>query len=303
MIKHPHTVIVIAGPTAAGKTALSLRLAKHFKTAIISADSRQCFKELNIGVAKPSTQELAGVKHYFINSHSIHDEVNAAVFEQYALHAAADIFKQQPIAIMVGGTGLYVKTFCEGMDKIPPVEQTIHEEVIQHYQQKGLQWLQNQLQQKDATFWQAAEQQNPQRLMRALEVLYATGRSITTFRNANKVTRSFNIIKIGIELPKQQLHNNINTRVDEMMENGLLSEATSILPYRNLNALQTVGYKELFEHLNEKISLPEAIEKIKLNTRHYAKRQLTWFKKDKDIQWFHPSQFAEIINYTEEKIY
>ena len=293
----PHTIIVIAGPTAVGKTALSLQLAQHFQTAIISADSRQCFRELNIGVAKPDQEELEKVQHYFINSHSIHEDVNAAVFEQYALSAAATVFQQRPVAVMVGGTGLYIKAFCEGMDDIPPVPPAVHDAVIEHYRQHGLVWLQQQVQQKDPAFWQVAEQQNPQRLMRALEVLEATGRSIMDFRKAHKAIRPFRVIKIALELPKDILHQRIHHRVDLMMEQGLLAEVQALEPYRHLNALQTVGYKELFEHLDGRITLDAAVEQLKTNTRHYAKRQMTWFKRDTSFKWFQPSAEKEVLAY------
>lgn len=279
------TVIIIVGPTASGKTALSLQLAAHYKTSIISADSRQCYKELNIGVAKPSEAALQSFKHYFINSHSIHDNVNAQVFEAYALQAAEEIFAYNDVAVMVGGTGMYIKAFCEGLDVIPEINASVRESIIQQYDQQGLKWLQNEVKQKDPLFWQQAEQQNPQRLMRALEVITATGISIAKFRRQEKKTRDFQIKKIGINLPKQQLHENINARVDEMISEGLVEEVRSLLPYKNINALQTVGYKEVFDYLEKKCSLPEAIEKIKTNTRQYAKRQLTWFKKDKEIEW------------------
>ncbi|SFP61797.1 tRNA (adenosine(37)-N6)-dimethylallyltransferase MiaA [Parafilimonas terrae] len=287
------TVIIIVGPTASGKTALSLQLAAHYKTSIISADSRQCYKELNIGVAKPPEAALQSIKHYFINSHSIHDNVNAQVFEEYALQAAEEIFANNDIAIMVGGTGMYIKAFCEGLDVIPEINASVRESIIQQYNQQGLTWLQHEVKEKDPAFWQQAEQQNPQRLMRALEVITATGISIAKFRRQEMKTRNFQIKKIGINLLKQQLHENINARVDEMISEGLVEEVRSLLPYKNINALQTVGYKEVFDYLEEKCSLPEAIEKIKTNTRQYAKRQLTWFKKDKEIEWV---EKYELIN-------
>lgn len=279
------TVIIIVGPTASGKTSLSLQLAAKYKTSIISADSRQCFKELNIGVAKPPAEALQSVKHYFINSHSIHENVNAQLFEEYALQAVGEIFKDNDTAIMVGGTGMYIKAFCEGLDAMPEIDTTIRNEIVQNFNLQGLTWLQQQVQQKDPLFWQQAEQQNPQRLMRALEVITATGFSIAAFRKKEKQQRHFQIKKIGINLPKQQLHHNINTRVDEMIAEGLVEEATSLLPYKNLNALQTVGYKEIFDFLDHKYTLAEAVERVKINTRQYAKRQLTWFKKDKDVEW------------------
>ena len=289
------TVIIICGPTAVGKTSFAIQLAQLLNTEIISADSRQCYKELNIGVAKPSNEELESVQHYFINSHSIHDDVNAAVFEEYALAAADTIFQKHTTAVMVGGTGLYIKAFCEGMDAIPEIDKAVRQQVIDLYEANGIQYLQNELAEKDPEFWKDAEPQNPQRLMRALEVLLSTGRSIKTFQKGTKEQRPFNIIKVGLELPREQLYNQINTRVDEMIEQGLVDEVKSLLPYKNLNALQTVGYKEIFEYLDNKITLAEAVNNIKTNTRHYAKRQLTWFKKDADIEWINPRSNPTII--------
>lgn len=292
-----NTVIVIVGPTAVGKTSFAIALAQHFGTEIISADSRQCYQELNIGVAKPSEQELQLAHHYFINSHSVHEEVNAGTFEQYALKSADTVFDNNKIAVMVGGTGLYIKTFCEGMDDMPKVDESVRHQIIALYKANGIEWLQKELQEKDAAFWQVAEQQNPHRLMRALEILNQTGKSITTFRQQKKAERSFNIIKIGLELPKEVLYGNINTRVDAMMNAGLLEEVKSLLPYRSLNALQTVGYKELFAYINGNCLLDEAVDQIKKNTRHYAKRQMTWFKKDEAVRWVHPLQaMAFVLN-------
>jgi tRNA dimethylallyltransferase len=280
------TIIIITGPTASGKTSMALQLARKYNTEIISADSRQCFREMNIGVAKPSSVELASVKHYFINSHSIHEDVNAATFEQYALNAASEIFKHNDVGIMAGGTGLYIKAFCEGLDDIPAVPADLRAEIIHQYEQKGLQWLQEELKVRDPLYYSDGEIQNPQRIMRALEVKLATGKSIKEFQKKGKVRRDFNIVKYGIEISKEQLHSNINLRVDKMMEDGLLEEVRSLLPYRHLNALQTVGYAEIFDYLDGKITLEEAVERIKINTRQYAKRQMTWFRKDKEIQWF-----------------
>ncbi len=278
-------IYIIVGPTAVGKTAASLEMAKQFSTAIISADSRQCFKELDIGVAKPSVAELKQVKHYFINSHSINDDVNAGMFEQYALQSADEIFKHHDTAVMVGGTGLYIKAFCEGIDSMPVIPASIRSDIMAKYEADGIAFLQTELQQKDPAFWSVAEQQNPQRLMRALEVLYATGKSILDYRKSKKITRPFKIIKLGLELPREILNERINKRVDIMMENGLVAEVESLLSYRHLNALQTVGYKELFNYFDGNVSLDEAVDQIKANTRKYAKRQMTWFKKDKEITW------------------
>lgn len=291
------TVILIAGPTAVGKTALAIQLAQHFHTAIISADSRQCYKEITIGVAKPSVEEMNTVKHYFINSHSITDEVTAAAYEQYALTAAEELFATNNFAVMVGGTGLYIKAFCEGMDQIPAVPDELRMQLQQTYQQKGIAWLQQELQQHDPLFAAQGEMQNPQRMLRALEVVLASGESIIKFRTGEKQQRPFDIIKIGLELPREELYNRINLRVDLMMKEGLLEEAKAVYPQRQLNALQTVGYRELFDYFDGTLTLPQAVEKIKQNSRHYAKRQLTWFKRDAEMKWFHPSDAAAIISY------
>ncbi|HEY4149507.1 MAG TPA: tRNA (adenosine(37)-N6)-dimethylallyltransferase MiaA [Chitinophagaceae bacterium] len=294
------TCIVIAGPTASGKTSLAIAIAQHFNSSIISADSRQCFKELNIGVAKPSPAELQQVKHYFINSHSITEEVNAAVFEQYALNAVNEIFAQHDVAVMAGGTGLYIRAFCEGLDDIPAIAPAVRDAILDSYKTNGLSWLQETVQQEDPGWWASGEIHNPQRLMRALEVIRATGRSIRSFQAGKAALRDFNIIKIGLELTRNQLYDTINHRVDAMMEQGLLQEVTSLLPYRSLNALQTVGYKELFDYLDHSISLDIATDLLKRNTRHYAKRQLTWFRRDADIHWFSPFGQQEIVSFLQE---
>lgn len=292
------TVIIISGPTAVGKTAFAIEVAKHFTTSIISADSRQCYQEMKIGVARPSAEELVSVKHYFIASHSVTADLNAGSFEKYALAAADEIFEKNDVAVMVGGTGLYIKAFCEGIDPMPVVPGEVRQQVIDGYEQKGLIWLQKELQQKDPAFWEVAEQQNPQRLMRALEVLYATGQSIMVYRTAKKAERPFQVIKIGLQLEKEILNDRIHQRVDQMMNDGLLEEVKSLVLYRNYNALQTVGYKELFDHIDGNISLEEAVTNIKSNTRHYAKRQMTWFSKDKEVSWqlpdLTPVQLAEL---------
>jgi len=291
------TVLLITGPTAVGKTSLAIQLAKQFHTEIISADSRQCYKEITIGVAKPSAEELQEVKHHFINSHSIHENLNAAAFEEYALSAAAEIFQQHDIAVMVGGTGLYIKAFCEGMDDIPAVDETIRKQLQNDYQQQGIEWLQEQLQTNDPLFAKEGEMQNPQRMLRALEVVLSTGQSILQYRKGEKRKRNFNIIKIGLDLPREELYQRINHRVDIMMEHGLLDEAKSVYPLRHLNALQTVGYRELFDFFAGNSTLKQAIDKIKQNSRHYAKRQLTWFKRDEEMKWFHPSNTSQIQDY------
>lgn len=296
------TVIVIAGPTAVGKTAVAIDLALHFSTEIISADSRQCFKELNIGVARPSENELATVPHHFIASHSVIEEVTAASFETYALEHVNSLFLAHPVVVMVGGTGLYIKAFCEGLDSIPAIEPAIREKITDQYKKNGLVWLQEELKTKDPEFYANGEIQNPQRMMRALEVLEGTGQSILSFRKGVNAGRDFNIIKIGLDIPRELLHDRINSRVDKMIEAGLLEEVRSLHKYRHLNALQTVGYAELFDHLDGKLSLQEAIEKIKAHTRQYARRQLTWFRKDNSIQWFEPQQLNEMLTWISQQL-
>lgn len=290
-------IIIVAGPTAVGKTVVAIQIAKHFNTEIISADSRQCYKELNIGVARPSVEELNEIRHHFIASHSINDEVTAVTFEQYALQKAEALFINHDTVVMVGGTGLYIKAFCEGLDSIPDIDNTIRQQIITDYEEKGISWLQNQLEEKDPAYFQTGEMKNPQRMMRALEVMESTGNSILFYRKGEKVKRDFSIVKLGLELPKEKLVERINRRIDIMMEEGLLEEVKDLTAYKNLNALQTVGYAELFDYLDNKITLQDAIERIKISTRQYAKRQLTWFKKDIDISWFHPDNLNEIINH------
>ncbi|MGB4845759.1 MAG: tRNA (adenosine(37)-N6)-dimethylallyltransferase MiaA [Ferruginibacter sp.] len=282
------TCIVIVGPTAVGKTSLAVQTALHFNTKIISADSRQCFKELNIGVAKPSDEELKQVEHYFISSHSIKEEMNTAVFEQFALGKVNEIFKDNDVAVMVGGTGLYVKTFCQGIDEVPVIDEKIRKKINADYEWEGLEWLQKEVKKNDPLYFAKAEIKNPHRLLRALEVKLSTGKSLIEFQTQEKKRRNFNIIKIGLELPKEQLHKNINGRVDAMMKAGLLNEVKSLVPHKKLHALQTVGYRELFGHLIGDLLLEDAVEIIKINTRQYAKRQMTWFKKDEEVIWCEP---------------
>ena len=288
------TCILIVGPTAVGKTSLAVQTALHFQTEIISADSRQCFKELNIGVAKPSVEEQAKVKHHFINSHSINDEMNAAIYEQYALAKIDELFKKHDVVVMVGGTGLYVKTFCQGLDEVPVVDEKIRKKINDDFEWEGLEWLQKEVEKNDPLYYARGEIKNPHRLLRALEVKLSTGKSIIEFRTRQKKQRPFNIIKTGLELPKEQLHKNINSRVDAMMKTGFLDEVKKLVPYQKLNALQTVGYRELFGHLIGDLSLEDAVEAIKINTRQYAKRQITWFKKDEEVIWCEP-EFAQVM--------
>jgi tRNA dimethylallyltransferase len=288
LVNKNKTVLLLAGPTAVGKTAVAIDLARHFDTEIISADSRQCYRELKIGVARPSEKELKEVKHHFIASHSIHEKINAISFEKYALQKTNEVFENRDVVVVVGGTGLYIKAFCEGMDEIPEIPESLRNEITEGYRLHGLEWLQQEVQQLDPLFFREGEIQNPRRLMRALEIAQATGQPVSTFRKGAKEKRAFDIVKIGLQLPKEELHRRIDIRVDQMMEQGLLEEARSLIPYRQLNALQTVGYKELFDHFDGTITLKEAVALIKRNTKQYAKRQLTWFRKDKAVRWTEP---------------
>jgi len=283
-----NTIFIICGPTAVGKTSFAIALASSLKTEIISADSRQCFSELGIAVAKPSKEDLKKVTHHFIDSHSIAEEINAGIFEQYALQKVNAIFEKHQTAVMVGGTGLYIKAFCEGMDAMPVIDPVIRDNIKQEYTEKGMAWLQKQIATEDPLFWEQAEQENPQRLMRALEMIRSASISITQFRKSEKKSRPFKIVKIGLELPREILNQRINDRVDLMVQEGLLKEAEHLFPFRNNNALQTVGYQELFDYMEGKTTLEKAIELIKQHTRQYAKRQMTWFKKDSEINWFDP---------------
>lgn len=280
--------IIIAGPTAAGKTALAIEVAQHFSTKIISADSRQCYRELNIGVAKPSQEELQKVHHYFIDTLSITDDFSAADYETYSLDAVGEIFLQNDIAVMVGGTGLYIKAFCDGLDEIPAIKNEVKEEVAANYKQRGLAYLQEAIRIHDPVYFAEGDINNPQRLVRALEVSLSTGRTISSFQGKKKKQRDFDIIKIGLQLPRAELYSRINARVDEMMQAGMEEEARNLLPFRKLNSLQTVGYRELFDYFDGQISLEKAVELIKQHTRHYAKRQMTWFTKDESITWCEP---------------
>lgn len=283
------TVYIVVGPTAVGKTKYAIELAQQLKTEIISADARQCYQELNIGVARPSKDELAQVQHHFIASHSIHDTVNAGVFEQYALAKTETLLAQYGTAVLVGGTGLYIKAFCEGMDRIPTIDPTIRQQITENFEFNGLGWLQNEVATKDPIFWAGAEQQNPQRLMRALEVITGTGSSILSFQQQNKAIRNFKIVKVGIELPRPLLYAQINQRVLNMVEAGLEQEVKSLTPHFKMNALQTVGYKEWQQFYQGLMDRSSVLELIQQNTRNYAKRQMTWFKKDPEIKWYQAS--------------
>lgn len=295
MTSYNNTVYIIAGPTAVGKTAIAIQLAQHLSTAIISADSRQCYREMTIGTAKPTAEELAAVRHYFINSHSVTEHLSTADYEQLALQYLDDIFKHTNTAVVCGGTGLYIKTLCEGIDAMPEVDAAIDQQVNEQYKQQGIGWLQTAIQTEDPAFYNSGEIQNPVRMIRALSFIRSTGDSIVNYRKGHKAERPFNIVKIALELPREVLYQRINQRVDVMMQEGLLQEAQQLYEHRHLKNLQTVGYSELFDYIDGKYTLPEAIDKIKQHSRNYAKRQLTWFRKDKEFNWM-DARMPEIVN-------
>lgn len=295
-------LIVIAGPTAAGKTETAIRVAEHFGTEIISADSRQCYREMTIGTAKPSPQEQARVKHYFIDSHSITEELNAADYEQLALDYCKRIFEDKDIAVVCGGTGLYIKALCEGIDEMPATDRDIERGLQQAYEQQGIAWLQELTAAEDPAFYATAEQQNPARLIRALAFKRSTGQSITAYRSGKAKERPFRVMKIALELPRDILYDRINRRVDQMMTAGLWEEASDLFPQRHLKNLQTVGYSEIFDCLEGRISREESIALIKQHSRNYAKRQLTWFRKDPGYHWFHPQATTDITGLAEARL-
>jgi tRNA dimethylallyltransferase len=276
-------ILAICGPTASGKTVLAIQAAQYFNTSILSFDSRQCYKELHIGVAKPTTEEVALVPHYFINSHSIHDTVNAVVYEQYALAILEKLFLTTDTVIVVGGTGLYLDALCTGVDAIPAIPEALRTQLQNAYAANGMEWLQTQIQALDSSYTTANDLNNVQRMLRALEVVTHTGNSIRFYQKKEPVNRPFEIIKCCVTLDRETLYNRINKRVDAMLDAGLLQEVEQLLPFQGINALQTVGYSELFVYFNNHCSLDFAIDKIKQHTRNYAKRQITWFKKDTSI--------------------
>jgi len=296
------TLIVIAGPTAVGKTAMGIELAKHYQTEIVSADSRQFYREMSIGTAKPADEELAQVKHWFVNSHTVAEDYNVGDFEQQGLRALAQIFASHDVAILVGGSGLYIKAICEGFDDLPSTNKFIRAELNTTLEEKGLDFLQEELKTADPVYYAQVDINNPHRVIRALEVIRETGKPFSSFRTSAVRHRSFNMVKIALNMPRQVLYNRINQRVDAMMEQGLLEEVTSLLPYRGYNALNTVGYSEIFDYLDGQTDLPTAIALIKQNTRRFAKRQITWFNRDKEFAWFEPTDLSSIITHIDSKM-
>lgn len=279
------TLIVIAGPTAVGKTVVAIQLAQHFETEIISADSRQCYHGMEIGTAQPTAKERKQIKHHFVDRYPPETALSAADFERFALAQLSLIFETKKVAILCGGTGLYIKALCEGLDEMPSIDEKINAEINAEYTEKGIDWLQEKIKIEDQIFFATGEKENPARLIRALVFKLSSGKSITDFKKGIKKERPFRIIKIGLELPREILYQRINNRVLKMMEEGLLAEVAALFPLRHLKNLNTVGYSEIFDFLEEKTSLETAIEKIQQHSRNYAKRQLTWFRKDEEFVW------------------
>ena len=290
-------LIVITGPTAVGKTRLCLDIAKHFDIPIINADSRQIYKELSIGTARPTAEEMQAVRHYFVGMLGLEDYYSASLFEQQVLELLDRLFRDRDFALMTGGSMMYIDAVCDGIDDIPTIDDETRATMKRRLQEEGLERLCEELQRLDPEYYGIVDRQNPKRVVHALEICTMTGRTYTSYRKREKKVRPFRIVKIGLNREREELYGRINQRVDEMMRQGLLKEAQKMYLRRDLNALNTVGYKELFGYFDGRWSLEEAVERIKGNTRRYARKQLTWYKKDPQIKWFHPDQKEDIINY------
>ena len=291
------TLIVITGPTAVGKTALCLDVAKHFDIPIINADSRQIFRELKIGTARPSDEQLAQVHHDFVGMLGLDDYYSASLFEQQVLALLKQQFQKRDYALMAGGSMMYIDAVCDGIDDIPTIDDETRATMKRRLAEEGLEALVEELRRLDPEYYEIVDRQNPRRVVHALEICQMTGQTYTSFRKRERRQRPFDIVKIGLNLPREELYDRINRRVDQMMADGLLEEAKRLYPMRHLNALNTVGYKELFDYIDGRWSLEEAVERIKGNTRRYARKQLTWYKKDEQIRWFRPDETDNIIEY------
>ncbi|MFA5330129.1 MAG: tRNA (adenosine(37)-N6)-dimethylallyltransferase MiaA [Prolixibacteraceae bacterium] len=295
-----NTLIVVLGPTGVGKSDISIQLAKHYHSEIISADSRQFFRELRIGTAVPSAEDLSSVPHHFIQSKSIFDYYNVSEYEAEAIQLISRLFQKTNPLILAGGSMLYVDTICKGIDDIPTVDPLVRDEVIEWYHLNGIDALRQKLLEIDPEYYKIADLNNPKRLLHAVEIHQMTGKPFSSFRKNTVKERPFRILKVGINQDRKVLYDRINLRVEKMMEAGLLEEAKSVYEYRNLNSLNTVGYKELFSFFDGVCTLNEAVEQIKGNSRKYARKQLTWFRRDTEIKWFEPDQVTEIIEYTDQ---
>jgi len=297
-----HTLIVLIGPTGVGKTELSLRLAEHFHTCIVSADSRQLYADLKIGTAAPTPEQLRRVRHHFVGTLKLTDYYSAAQYEADVLKLLETLFDEQDTVLLTGGSMMYVDAVCKGIDDIPTVDAETRQLMLHKYETEGLEQLCAELRLLDPEYYKIVDLKNPKRVIHALEICYMTGKTYTSFRTSPKKERPFRIVKIGLTRNREELYDRINRRVEQMMEDGLLEEARRVYPYRNLNSLNTVGYKEMFKYLDGEWTLPFAMEKIKQNSRIYSRKQMTWFKRDEEIRWFHPEQEAEILEYCRQAI-
>lgn len=296
------TLIVLIGPTGIGKTDLSLNIAEHYNTEIISADSRQLYADLKIGTAAPTPEQLARVKHHFVRTLQLTDYYSAAQYEAEVMKKLDELFKRHNVIVLTGGSMMYVDAVCKGIDDIPTVDEETRKTLMQHYENVGLERLCAELKILDPEYYDIVDKKNPKRVIHALEICYMTGQTYTSFRTSQTKERPFNIIKVGLRREREELYARINKRVDIMMEDGLLEEAKSVYQYKNLNSLNTVGYKEMFKYLDGEWELPFAIEKIKQNSRIYSRKQVTWFKRDTDITWFHPDDTDNIMSFIEERL-
>lgn len=297
-----HTLIVLIGPTGVGKTELSLRLAEHFRTCIVSADSRQLYADLKIGTAAPTPGQLQRVPHHFVGTLRLTDYYSAAQYEAEVLNLLEKLFTEHDTVLLTGGSMMYVDAICKGIDDIPTVDAETRQLMLQKYEAEGLESLCAELKLLDPEYYRQVDLKNPKRVIHALEICYMTGKTYTSFRTNSPKERPFRIVKIGLTRDREELYDRINRRVDMMVEEGLVEEARQVYPYRALNSLNTVGYKEVFKYLDGEWTLPFAIEKIKQNSRIYSRKQMTWFKRDKEIRWFHPEQEAEILEYCRQAI-
>lgn len=298
----PKSLIILLGPTGVGKTELSLKIAGYFNTEIISCDSRQIFKEMTIGTAVPDSESLAQIAHHFIQSHSIHDNYNARKFELEVLEKLEALFQQKNCVVMTGGSMLYIDALCKGLDDLPDVDPQVRQRLMNRKETEGMLPMQNELLQLDPAYYHEVDLQNPKRVMHALEMCLMTGKPYSELRTKQPQIRPFNIIKIGLNRDRAELHHRINSRVDQMFNQGLEAEARELRLYGELNSLNTVGYRELFEFFDGKITKDQAIEKIKANTRKYARKQLTWFRRDTEITWFTPDMEEAILAFLQEKL-
>lgn len=296
------TLISIVGPTGSGKTDLSIAVAQHYSAPIISTDSRQFYRGIPIGTAQPEAEQLAAVEHHFIASHEITDEFNCGAYEVSALQRLKELFEHHNIVVAVGGSGLYIKALCEGMDAMPEADAELRKELAEKLQQSGLEPLVEQLRELDEVTYNTIDRKNPARVLRALEICLTTGVPCSQIRTGERHRRDFNIVKIGVDMPRDILYDRINRRVDIMMQQGLEAEAQSVAHLRRCNSLQTVGYREMFDYFDGKTTREEAVELIKQNSRRYAKRQMTWFRRDDEIAWFDPSKLSVITDYIDSKI-